>query len=301
MIIAVSGASGSIAKELIAFLEPHGHKIIRISSTIPRDGKLFFSFEDLKNQSIDCSVDIFIHLASINAKLDKSRIKEEVKLSEDTLAAMHSLNCKKLIFFSSAKVYGENTLSKNNIFNEDSLLKPTCAYGSAKKLCEELIISKSAELKINTMTLRLTPIITKLSNSNLGKLLKIVKKGIPVLSLKIGDANERSFSSINNINTVIAAILIKEDFPRMNCTYNLADDQTISINRLLTIFGSIFHNRKLIFILPAPLSSLISKLPYIQKFLIKLYGNFVIDNSKLKQDMGVKLDTTSTSLPIIYK
>ena len=74
MIIAVSGASGSIGKELIAFLESLNHKVIRISSSIPRDGKLFFSFEDLRNQAIHCSVDIFFHLASLNANLNENNI-----------------------------------------------------------------------------------------------------------------------------------------------------------------------------------------------------------------------------------
>tara|TARA_B110000438_G_C15796040_1_gene642891 strand:+ start:1342 stop:2247 length:906 start_codon:yes stop_codon:yes gene_type:complete len=301
MIIAVSGASSSIAKELIAFLESLNHKIIRISSSIPRDGKLFFSFEDLRKNTINCSVDIFFHLASLNTSLNENNINEEVELTETTLAAMHSLNCKKLIFFSTSKIYGANTWSETILFTEDSILQPICAYGKAKQLCEELITAKSSELKINAMILRLPPFISQSSSSSLARLLKFIKKGIPIPSLNHGELNARSFISINNIQNLIIAILAHKDFTRISNTYNLADEKAISLNKLLKTYGSIFYKRKLIFTLPRSISSFLVQLPYMQNFLLRLYGNSAIDNSKLKKDLGVKLETTSASLSIIYK
>jgi NAD dependent epimerase/dehydratase family enzyme len=71
MIIAVTGASGSIGIELIPFLEGLGHSVIKISSSKPSDNNFSFTFKQLANQEIKLNVDLFIHLASINANVDQ--------------------------------------------------------------------------------------------------------------------------------------------------------------------------------------------------------------------------------------
>ena len=63
---------------------------------------------------------------------------------------------------------------------------------------------------------------------------------------------------------------------------------------MLKTYGSIFYKRKLIFTLPRSISSFLVQLPYMQNFLLRLYGNSAIDNSKLKKDLGVKLDYDMT-------
>ena len=74
MIIAVTGSSGSIGRELIPFLESLGHNVLKVSSSIVSDGELNFSFDQLKNKSISQYVDILIHLASLNSNLEEEKI-----------------------------------------------------------------------------------------------------------------------------------------------------------------------------------------------------------------------------------
>jgi hypothetical protein len=117
-----------------------------------------------------------------------------------------------------------------------------------------------------------------------------------MVSLTLGEDNQRSFLSIVNIKEIMRAILKNPLLIRNNEIYNLADSNYISLNRLLRLNSS-----KYILILPKFVSYLALKIPLINRVLLKLYGNFVIENSKLQRDMGVKLLTTEQSLNIISK
>ena len=99
MNIALTGANGSIGKELIPFLIGLGHNVYRISSSIPSDGEFYFSYKELTARSINVKIDVFFHLASINSNLAEEEINDEVNLTRDMLLSLPSLSCKKLIFF----------------------------------------------------------------------------------------------------------------------------------------------------------------------------------------------------------
>ena len=296
MIIAVTGAKGSIGKELIPFLESLGHQVLTISSSAQSDGDKIFSYSDLADKKIPFNkVHLFIHLASINSNLKKEQIKQEVNITKKILFSLSTLNCKNLIFFSTSKVYGDNSFDLN-YFNESSSLKPACNYGKAKKLCEELIHSESLRQGLNTLILRMPPVLNQSNSSNVGRLIYLSKKGIPILSLAQGDFNKRSFISFNNIKTVISFIIQNIKILEKNEIYNLSDEDFISLNELLRVAGSIR-----IYSLPLFFGKLFFNLPILKNILVKLFGNFVLDNSKLKLDMNVKLETTIKSLPIITK
>jgi len=295
MIIAVTGASGSIGRELTPFLDSLGFKVIRISFSESSNGETIFSYDDLINNRIHLKVNFFIHLASHNSSLGEGKIDDEVQLTNNILNAMINLQCKRLIFFSTAKVYGENSEEKY-IFDETSLPNPKCSYSKAKKLCEDQITFQAEKGNFNAVILRLPPVLNKSQSSNLGKLMRISKKGFPMISLSQGVHNKRSFISFNNIKTVIESFLRSEDVEIKNEIYNLADDEYVSLNHLLRC-----HGQKSIYTLPKNISKFIFKIPFLKGFLLKLYGNFMLDNRKLKSHMNVKLTTTTESLSIIYK
>ena len=292
MNIALTGVNGSIGKELIPFLIGLGHNVYRISSSIPSDGEFYFSYKELIARSINVKIDVFFHLASINSNLAEEEINDEVNLTRDMLLSLPSLDCKKLIFFSSAKVYGDNSFSKV-FFSEEDQLKPICSYGKAKKLSEELIQIESFRLGIKSIIFRLPPVFNKLSNSNLGKLIKLSQNKIPLPILEQGLVNQRSFLSLNNLQAIIGFALINKETFFENEIYNSSDSEFISINELLTAAGNSY-----IFIIPKTLSNFFLKLPLIKNLLLKLYGNFVLDNSKLQAAMDVKLKTTHQSIKI---
>lgn len=295
MIIAVTGATGSIGKELVPFLKKLGHKVIKISSSIVNHDQYIFSYDDYRNGRITCQIEMVIHLASYNSSLDEKNYHNEIQLTEDIVNGLSFINCKRLIFFSTGKVYGDNSFSFSQ-YDESSSLNPLCQYSKAKRECEELILQKSKDLKFQSIIFRLAPMLNQSSGSSLGKLMKIASLGIPLPSLELGDHNQRSFISFNNLMTVIESIIHNSDNFFNNEIYNLCDDEYISLNNLLR------QNKKTFVIkIPQGISKILLKNIFFKNFLLRLYGNFVLTNEKLKRDMSVKLKTTAGSLPILYK
>ena len=183
-----------------------------------------------------------------------------------------------------------------NFFNEFSALNPQCNYGKAKKLCEETIILQASTLNIYFLILRLPPVINQSKKSNIGKLINISRKSFIIPSLAYGDSNQRSFISTNNIRSFFYHIFKNLHLLEKQEIYNLADSEHISLNELLSISG-----KSKIFSLPMVLSKLLFKIPTLKNILIKIFGNFVIENKKITREMGVKLETTKNSLSKINK
>ena len=286
MIIAVTGATGSIGKELVPFLEKLGHTVVKISSSVKNNEEYFYSYDDYTNGRIKFDVDILIHLASYNSSLLEENYNNEIKLSDDIVSGLSSISCKRLIFFSTGKVYGDNSFLFQE-FDEFSALNPSCHYSKAKKECEELILQRSHNLEFNSIIFRLAPVLNKSTSSSLGKLMKVAGLGIPLPSLSTGENNQRSFITFSNLLTVMEQVIKGADSAFINEIYNLCDDDYISLNDLFRL-----NKKSLVIKIPKRVSDQLLKNSYLKNILLRLYGNFVLKNGKLKRDMGVKLNST---------
>lgn len=286
MIIAVTGATGSIGKELVPFLEKLGHTVVKISSSVKNNEEYFYSYDDYTNGRIKFDVDILIHLASYNSSLEEENYNNEIKLSDDIVSGLSSISCKRLIFFSTGKVYGDNSFLFQE-FDEFSALNPSCHYSKAKKECEELILQRSHNLEFNSIIFRLAPVLNKSTSSSLGKLMKVAGLGIPLPSLSTGENNQRSFITFSNLLTVMEQVIKDADSAFINEIYNLCDDDYISLNDLFRL-----NKKSLVIKIPKRVSDQLLKNSYLKNILLRLYGNFVLKNGKLKRDMGVKLNST---------
>ena len=285
MIIAVTRSNGAIAKKLIPFLENCGHEIIKISTSLTPNSQSTFSYQALQSQNILKKVDLFLHLASFNSNLRKDTMEEEVNLTRIVLTSMPAMQCSKLIFFSSCKVYGDNDTTLVS-YDETHLANPVCMYGKAKLECESLIADQ-ANSNLSSIIFRLPPVLNESNGSNLAKLMMFARKKNPILSFAEGETNQRSFISFNNIELVMKYILDNPSFIQDSQVFNLADDSSISLHDLLRALSG-----KDIYIAPKMISRLVFRAPFLKQFLLKLYGNFVIDNSKLQNEMDVKLAST---------
>ena len=295
MNIAVTGASGHIARDLIPFLEGLGHTVIRISTSLPKNSDCDYSYDDLSSKSIKRKVDILFHLASFNSKLDKKSFNKEITLTSDLLNALSSIKCSKLIFFSTCKVYGSPGLADQKL-DEHSPLNPQCEYSRAKLKCEDLIKITSHALGIDSIVFRLPPMLNSSKVSYIGKLLALSRSPMPILSFLEGDINKRSFLSTNNLQLVVSKILANPNFIRGNKIYNLADSGYISINTLLRA-----HSNDRIFLFPKYLSKIFQLTSLSNQFFWRIFGNFEISSKVLEDDLGLKFTTTHNSLPIINK
>ena len=286
MIIAVTGATGSIGKELTPFLEKLGHTVVKISSSIENNEKYIFSYDDYRNGRIRIDVDILIHLASHNSSLTEENYKNEIQLADDIINGLSSIGCKRLVFFSTGKVYGDNSFLFQE-FDESSSLNPSCHYSKAKKECEALILQRSHNLEFNSIIFRLAPVLNKSTSSSLGKLMKIAGLGIPLPSLSTGESNQRSFITFDNLLTVMEHVIKDADSTFINEIYNLCDNDHISLNDLFRL-----NKKSLVIKIPRAVSEQLLKNSYLKNILLRLYGNFVLKNGKLKRYLGVKLNST---------
>ncbi|MFL2823821.1 MAG: NAD-dependent epimerase/dehydratase family protein [Paracoccaceae bacterium] len=281
MNIALTGSSGLLGSNLVNDLREIGHEVLCISSSKSSHKDAVYHYDEIATLKLNFQIDCFFHLASINSNLDKSEILLELSLMEKAIECMKDLNCKKIIFFSTSKVYGDNSFDLQE-FDESSELSPLCSYGAAKTQCEEIIQKSASNQTLDYLIFRLPPVLMDHSKSGVGKMLDFVKKGIPIPSFKIGDFNQRSFLSYDLLVYVLKVTLC--DLKRVdNNIFNLCDSEVISINNLLRKFGERIDKKPRIVYLPHFLFQAMIRINRLQLILCRLFGNFHISNAKLKK------------------
>ena len=138
MNIALTGSSGLLGSKLLLDFQKMGHKVLCISSSKSSPKDNIFLYEELRSKKFDFNADFVMHLASINSNLTESEIYQEVDLLREVTSSMETLNCKNIIFFSTIKVYGENSFDFT-LIDESFSQAPECFYGIAKAKCERLL------------------------------------------------------------------------------------------------------------------------------------------------------------------
>ena len=280
MNIAVTGSSGLIGSFLLKDLKKAGHNVLCISSSKSKHHENIYTYEEILSGKANMKADFLIHLASINSNLDEFQIEEELNLSKKVFQSMCALDCKKIIFFSSIKVYGENSFAQKE-YTEESLLEPESYYGKAKKKCENFFIDKAFDENFSYIILRLSPLIMEHPNSNIGKFFYFIRKGLPLPSFRKGNHNKRSFLSYENLIKSLFLILNKKISLR-NEIFNLADPILISTHSLIDKIGCIVGRKPKIINLPNFLFNLMMRVNRLQSALVRLYGNFSISSKKFK-------------------
>ena len=284
MNIALTGSSGSIGSLLINDLKKAGHKVLSISSSQSIQDQNIFSYEEVMLGQTDTKADLIIHLASANSSLDAFQIDEEVNLAKKVLKSMNALDCKKIIFFSSIKVYGENS-SSDKLLTEESLLEPKSSYGEAKMKSENFFIDMASVENFNYVILRLPPLLIDNPSSNIGKFFYFIRRGLPVPSFSKGNENKKSFLTYENLLASLELILDSKEKIN-NGIFNLADPTSISTNSLLERIGTIVGRKPKIIHLPDFIYNLMLRVNVLQSILNRLYGDFDISNKKFKNTFG---------------
>ena len=280
MNIALTGSSGLIGSFLLKDLKKAGHNVLCISSSKSIHYEKIFTYEEILSHETDMKADFIIHLASINSNLDEHQIDEELNLSKKVFQSMRALDCKKIIFFSSSKVYGENSF-KLKEYTEESLLEPESYYGKAKKKCENFFIDMAFEKNFSYIILRLSPLILEHPDSNIGKFFYFIRKGLPLPSFRKGNDNKRSFLSYDNLIKSLF-IILDSKISLQNEIFNLADPTSISTHSLINEIGCIIGRKPKIIHLPNFIFNLMMRVNRLQSLLSRLYGNFSISSEKFK-------------------
>jgi nucleoside-diphosphate-sugar epimerase len=287
MNIALTGSSGLIGSNLLKDLIGLGHKVLCISSSNSSHKDNIFLYEELQSTKINFEADFIIHLASLNSNLGESEIALEIELLNKAIDSMENLNCKNIIFFSTIKVYGENSFDLNltNV-DENFLNTPECCYGVAKELCEKELINLSNYKNFNYLIFRLPPVLINHPKSNVGRLFQLVERGYPIPSFRIGDLNQRSFLNYDLLVHVIKEVINKGEISSSKI-FNIADSEAISTNDLLRRLGKSVNKTPRIIYLPNIIFKAMIRINRLQLILCKIFGNLSISNEKLKEEFNI--------------
>jgi len=279
MNIALTGSSGLIGSRLLHDLKQMHHTVSCISSSQSSPKDNIYSYEDMDAGNILLPIDCIVHLASINSEMHASDIAAETAITENIIKGMKKMDCKKIIFFSTAKVYGDNSF-QNIIFSESDPLAPSCPYSHAKISCENIISSSSSTNSFNYLIFRMPPVLIDSPKSNLGKLFQVVEKGIPIPSFRAGDLNKRSFLSYKFLAKILNTAL-EDDYYFSNEILNLSDTASISTNELLRNFASSINKKVFIIYFPNVLFKAMLRIDKLHSILCRLFGNFHLSNARL--------------------
>lgn len=222
---------------------------------------------------------------TINAGLTQRLIDRITATSRDASSPI------KFVLFSSVKAAADSVSGE---LTEDFPPDPMTPYGQSKLEAERIVTAaaQSHPGLILPYLLRPCMIHGPGNKGNLNLLYSLVRKGIP-WPLGAFD-NRRSFVSIDNVCHVVEALL-DHDTPTHGTppgTYNLADDEPISTNRLIGLIAEALGRKPHVWRCPAPLVRAAAmagdrlRLPLNRERLQKLTESYVVSNRKIKAALG---------------
>ncbi|MDR2057180.1 MAG: NAD-dependent epimerase/dehydratase family protein, partial [Dysgonamonadaceae bacterium] len=236
-------------------------------------------------------VDVIIHLAG---KAHDTKNKSEARIYFDVNTGLtkkifdyflHS-KAKKFIFFSSVKAAADSV--KTDILTEDVISEPIGPYGESKRAAEKYIQTKDWDGK-NVYIFRPCMIHGPGNKGNLNLLYSFVKKGIP---WPLGAfENRRSFTSIDTVSFVVGQIIEKNIASGI---YNIADDETLSTNELISLISSVTGRKSRIWKLSPAIMNCVAQLgtilhlPLNSERLRKLTENYIVSNQKIKTALQIE-------------
>ena len=248
--ILITGGAGFIGRHLIPSLSKD-HSITIYDNLSNSTKPDLQNIEFVKGDILDFKTlvesskefDVVIHLA---AKIDvaesvinpKDTMNVNVNGTENILKCCVENKIKKIIFASSAAVYGE----QENIITEETKTNPLSPYGESKLVAEEKIKKYCNENNLNAIIFRMFNVYgSGQTKQYAGVITKFSDNILQNISLTIyGDGKQtRDFISINDI--VEAYRYVLENIQEKKCiTYNLGTGVATSITQLAKLMLEIF-------------------------------------------------------------
>jgi len=178
--------------------------------------------------------DMVIHLAA-KTDIAESVLHPEMVQEVNVNGTINVLKCciknniKKIVFASSAAVYGDSDIA----ITENTDTNPSSPYGKSKMLAENKIKEMAGD-NLEYIILRLFNVYGKRQSKNAGiisKFAECISRNSPLVIY--GNGNQtRDFVSINDVvNAFDCAIKTNS-----SGTYNVASGKSISVNKLAKIF-----------------------------------------------------------------
>ncbi|MDH3203512.1 MAG: NAD-dependent epimerase/dehydratase family protein [Nitrosopumilus sp.] len=255
--IFITGGAGFIGRHLTEFFLKNNKVCIydnlsnssnKDISQLVKNGADFVKGDILDYEYLkkSCSeFDVVIHLAAISdvkKSTQNPEMTEKVNVSGTTnvLKCCVENNIKKIIFSSSAAVYGNCKIP----ISEKSDIKPISTYGVSKMKGEKQINEFSNHSGLNTICLRLFNVYGKGQNKEYAGVISKFLDGISEKDEIIiyGDGEQtRDFISIKDVVKAFHCAIKKETTD--NEIFNIASGKSITIKNLATLIASIFNKK----------------------------------------------------------
>lgn len=170
------------------------------------------------------------------------------------------------------------------VLTEENMSNPSNDYGKSKRMAEDYICSQILPQGKSYFILRPCMIHGPGNKGNLNLLSYFVSKGIPYPLASY--LNKRSFLSVENLCFIIKEIIDRDDIP--SGVYNVADDEPLSTNEVVTMLARAHDRSPRLLRLPKGFIRTLAKIgdklhfPLTTERLQKLTENFVVSNQKIK-------------------
>ncbi|MEQ1603121.1 MAG: SDR family oxidoreductase [Methylophilaceae bacterium] len=301
MKVLVTGASGFVGKSLCEKLFRQGYAVRAAmrASNIQSE-----SIEQVVVGSIDGNtdwsaalhdIDLVIHLAArvhVMKESSDNPIEEFRKVNvhgtENLARQAARAGVKRLVFISSIKVNGEDTLTftedggSQHSFSESDNPKPQDSYGVSKWEAEQVLHCVAQETGLEVVIVR-PPLVYGVGvKGNFAQMLKALAKGIPLPLASVH--NLRSLVYVENL--VDALILCATHPKAAGQTYLVSDGGDVSTPDLLRQLGDAMGHPARLFPCPASLLKLGGRLLGKSDQIERLLGSLQVDSRKIRRELG---------------
>lgn len=269
----ISGSSGFVGTAILDFFGEEKFNLLKRGAKIKIKHEL-----------------VVFHLAGKAHDLKNISTPEEyyqvnTELTKKVFDAFLASDAKVFITLSSVKAAADEVKGE---LSEGHHPNPVTHYGKSKLLAEEYILSKEIPNSKRVYILRPCMIHGLGNKGNLNLLYKIVSKNIP---WPLGAFhNQRSYCSIDNLLFIIKELIEREEIP--SGIYNIADEEPISTNELISLIAESQNRKPNIWLLSEGFIKSLARfgdklfLPLNSERLQKLTDSYVVSNQKIKNAIG---------------
>ncbi len=295
--ILVTGATGFIGRPLCAKLLADGARVRAAAWREESVVSLHEGVEIVPIDSIGPDTDWALALARIDTVIHlAARVHVMADHAEDPLAAYRSVNVagterlarmaaasgvKRLVFMSSVKVNGEETVKR---YTEQDLPAPMDPYGVSKFEAEESLKRVANETGLEVVIIRPPLVYGPGVKANFYRLMGIVASGVP---LPFGSIkNARSLVYLGNL---IDSIVLCAKHPlAAGQTFLVSDGEDVSTPELIRMIATALGHPARLFPFPAGLMRMAGRLTGRTSAVDRLLGSLAVDNSKIRKQLGWK-------------
>ena len=250
-----------------------------------------------RKEAVEIKDDVVIHLAGKAHDLKNTTEKvayyqANTELTQIVYDAFLASDAYVFIYLSSVKAVADKV---EGALTEETPPNPITQYGKSKLLAEKYIFSKPIPVKKRVYVLRPCLIHGPGNKGNLNLLFKLVEKRIPWPLAAF--ENKRSFCNIQNLLFTIQNLIEREDIA--SGAYNIADDDALSTNELVSLIGEAIGKNYSLWKLPENLIRKLAKLgdilhlPLNTERLEKITESYMVSNKKLTAQIGKPLPISS--------